>query len=178
MIRLARGKRQLLLNNKKSGIKMKKWITLISIAVLVVILASVKYYMSALEPVKAAEERAVTIAQEQSDIVTVDDFYMFYGEEAYAVVQGKDKKGTKWIVWVPEKKGEVISKKASSGISKKEAIAKLLEEKKPSEIISVKLGMESNRPLWEIHYGVNGNSLNYYYVDFKTGEWLKKIENL
>jgi len=157
---------------------MKKWITIISIAVLVLILAAVKFYMSALEPVKVAEEKAVTIAKEESAIITVDDFYVYYGEKAYAIVQGKDKKGTKWIVWVPEKKGEVITRKASSGITKKEAIAKLLEEKNPSEIISVKLGMENNRPLWEIHYESKGNSLNYYYVDFKTGEWLKNIENL
>ncbi|MBB6444672.1 cell wall elongation regulator TseB-like domain-containing protein [Bacillus benzoevorans] len=157
---------------------MKKWITIISIAVLVLILLSIKFYMNALEPVKAAEKKAITMAKEESALTTINDFYVFYGEEAYAVVQGKDKKGTKWIVWVPEKKGEVISRKALSGMTQQEAVAKLLKEKNPSEIISVKLGMENNRPLWEIHYRANGNSLNYYYVDFKTGEKLRKIENL
>mgnify|MGYP000906751595 CR=1 FL=1 len=157
---------------------MKKWIIIISICVLALIFGAIKFYMSALEPVKTAEERAVSIAKEEADITTVEEFYVYYGEEAYAIVQGKDKNGTRWIVWVPDKKGNVITRKASSGITKQEAIDKLLEEKNPNEIISVKLGMENKRPLWEIHYGANGNSLNYFYVDFKTGEWLKKIENL
>lgn len=145
---------------------------------LVLIFAVVKFYIDAFEPISDAEEKAVSRAKEESAITTVDDFYVYHGEEVYSIVQGKDKQGTKWIVWVPEKKGDVIAKKASSGITEKEAVNKLIQEKKASEIISVKLGMEKKRPLWEIHYAIGGNVLNYYYVDFKTGEKLRKIENL
>jgi uncharacterized protein YpmB len=38
--------------------------------------------------------------------------------------------------------------------------------------------MEKNRPLWEIYYRSEGDLINYYYVDFETGKWWKKIENL
>jgi uncharacterized protein YpmB len=69
-------------------------------------------------------------------------------------------------------------KKAKSGLSKDEAIQKLLQEQKPKKIISVRLGMEKNIPLWEIYYRSENNLINYYYVHFETGEWLKKIENL
>lgn len=157
---------------------MKKWIMIFSIFLIVVIALIVKIYFNTVEPVKAAEEKAVQMAKKETELTTVDDFYVYYGEEAYSIVQGKDKNGTKLIVWVPEKEGEIVAQKASAGITKNEALTKLLEEKKPDEIISVKLGLENNRPLWEIHYRSNENILNYYYVDFKTGEWLKKIENL
>lgn len=157
---------------------MKKWITIISLCVLALLLGTIKFYMNAFEPIKTAEERAVETAKKEAGITVVDEFHVYYGEEACYVVQGKDQEETQWIVWIPENKEKVIKRKASSGITKKEAIDKLLEEKKPSKIISVKLGMEKNIPLWEIQYELNENTLNYYYVDFKTGEWLKKIENL
>ena len=38
--------------------------------------------------------------------------------------------------------------------------------------------MENDIPLWEIYYRSENNLINYYYVHFLTGEWLKKIENL
>ena len=77
-----------------------------------------------------------------------------------------------------QKKKELIVKKASKGISREQAMKKVLEEIGFDEVISVKLGMENGIPLWEIHSRTKGNLLNYHSIVFETGEWLKKIENL
>jgi uncharacterized protein YpmB len=93
-------------------------------------------------------------------------------------LRGKVKKGESIIVWIPDKSKEVFVRKTKDGLSKEEAVQKLLQEKNPKKIISVRLGMEKNIPLWEIYYRSQNNLINYYYVHFDTGEWLKKIENL
>jgi uncharacterized protein YpmB len=94
------------------------------------------------------------------------------------VIEGKNKKGEKIITWIPLKTKQVVVLKASSGLSKEQAIKKLEETKSPKKIISVRLGMEKMIPFWEIYYLSDNNLINYYYINFKTGEWLKKIENL
>jgi uncharacterized protein YpmB len=156
----------------------KKIIIIIVIILVIISGAGIFVYQNAMNPVKSAEEKAVQIAKEETDLVEAEDFHLYHGEEPYYVIKGKNEKGTNIYVWIPEKEGRIIVRKVSDGVSKQEAVDKLLEEKKPKEIISVRLGMEKNIPLWEIYYRSEGDLINYYYVDFKTGEWLKKIENL
>ena len=157
---------------------MKKWILIIVIALAVLSAASIKVYQKAMDPINSAKATALHLAKQQVTISEVDDFHIYHGLETVSVIEGKNKKGEKIIVWVPDKSKKIVVKKAKSGISKQEAIDKLLQERKPKKIISVRLGMEKNIPLWEIYYRSDNNLINYYYVHFETGEWLKKIENL
>jgi uncharacterized protein YpmB len=157
---------------------MKKWILFLLVFVLVIIGISMMVYFSSIEPVKAAEEKAVKLANEKVQFSEVQDFHIYNGIETVNVIEGKNKQGKKIIVWIPDKSRKVFIKNANDGLSKEEAVQKLLQEKKPKKIISVRLGMEKNIPLWEIYYRSENNLINYYYVHFETGEWLKKIENL
>ncbi|MCQ6273908.1 DUF5590 domain-containing protein [Bacillus sp. V3B] len=157
---------------------MKKWIFIISIFMIIITTISVAVYLNAVEPVRAAKEKAIMMAKEETDLTKVDEFNLYNGEESFYIVQGQDRKGTNIIIWVPEKEGKVVVKKESEGISREQAIKKVLEEIGSDEIISVKPGMENDIPLWEIHSRTKENLLNYHFLVFETGEWLKKIENL
>ncbi|MGG3469619.1 DUF5590 domain-containing protein [Neobacillus pocheonensis] len=157
---------------------MKKWLFILALFVLGILGILIKVYFSAVEPVKAAEEKAVKLANKKVQFSYVEDFHIYNGLETVNVIEGKNKNGEKIIVWIPEKSKNIIVKKVKNGITKNEAIQKLVQEKNPKKIISVRLGMEKNIPLWEIYYRSENNLINYYYVHFETGEWLKKIENL
>lgn len=157
---------------------MKKIILFLVLFIVICIGVFIKVYASAQEPLNTAEEKAVSLAKKKVELSEVEDFRIFQGTETVSVLEGKNNKGENIIVWIPEKSQKVIWEKRKNGISKEDAIKRLLEEKNPEKIISVKLGMENNIPLWEIYYRSENNLINYYYVDFKTGEWLKKIENL
>lgn len=157
---------------------MKKWIIFIVLFVLVIFGLLIKVYFKSVDPVKAAEKKAVALANKEISLKEIEDFHIYNGIETVNVIEGKSAKGEKIIVWIPEKSKQIFVKKAKDGLSEEEAIQKLLQEKSPKKIISVRLGMEKNIPLWEIYYRSNNNLINYYYVHFETGEWLKKIENL
>ncbi|MBG9590572.1 DUF5590 domain-containing protein [Cytobacillus firmus] len=157
---------------------MKKILWGIIILLVISIGAGSFIYVNSTKPVRAAESKAVEIAKQETDLSEAEDFNLYHGTETFYVIEGKDHHGTSIYVWVPEKKGKIVSLKKSDGISKNEAINRLKQEKNAAEIVSVRLGMEKNIPLWEIHYRSGSNLINYYYIDFKTGEWLKKIENL
>ncbi|MDR7238645.1 cell wall elongation regulator TseB-like domain-containing protein [Neobacillus drentensis] len=157
---------------------MKKWIIFSVLFVLVVVGLLINVYFKSVDPVNAAEKKAVALANKEISLKEIEDFHIYNGIETVNVIEGKSMKGEKVIVWIPEKSKQVFVKKAKDGLSKEEAIQKLLQEKSPKKIISVRLGMEKNIPLWEIYYRSDNNLINYYYVHFDTGEWLKKIENL
>ena len=157
---------------------MKKWIIILLIFVLAFLGFLIKVYFSAVSPVKTAEKKAVHLANKEITLKEVEDFHIYNGIETVNVIEGTTKKDEKVIVWIPEKSKEIFIRKAKNGLTKEAAIQKLQQEKSPKKIISVRLGMEKNIPLWEIYYRSNNNLINYYYVHFDTGEWLKKIENL
>ncbi|OLS40266.1 DUF5590 domain-containing protein [Bacillus sp. MRMR6] len=157
---------------------MKKLIVIFIIFILLLIGLFTKVYLSAVEPVKQAEQRAIRLADKEVNLSKVLDFHIYNGLEVINIIEGIDENGEEIIVWIPEKSEKVITEKAKNGLSESEAVQRLMEEKKPKKVISVRLGMENEIPLWEIYYRSENNLINYYYVHFKTGEWLKKIENL
>lgn len=157
---------------------MRKIIVFLVLLIVICVGVFIKVYTSAQEPLNDAEEKAITLAKESGELSQLEDFHLYHGTEMVNVIEGKNKKGENIVIWIPEKSKEVIVEKRKDGISKEDAVKRLMAEKDPQKIISVKLGMENNIPLWEIYYRSENNLINYYYVHFNTGEWLKKIENL
>lgn len=157
---------------------MKKWIGILIVFVVVIVGVFAKVYITAREPVNAAAKKAVPLAKEKAGLTEVTAFHLYHRKETVDVVEGKNSKGEKLIVWIPEKSKKVIVKKAKSGVTKEEAIQKLLNEKRPKKIVSVRLGLEDGTPIWEIYYLSDGNLMNYYNVRFDNGEWESKTENL
>lgn len=161
---------------------MKKWIVLSILMIVIITGILVNVYLNATEPVKAAEDKAVQIATEETNLTGFSNFSLYSGEETYYVMTGKNSEDEKVYVWINEKNREILTRNVKNGITKDEALNKLYEEKNPKEIIEVRLGMariqKTDRPAWEIYYRNNSDTINYYYVDFDTGEKLRAIDNL
>jgi uncharacterized protein YpmB len=131
-----------------------------------------------MKPLKSSEDKAIKIALEETDIMSIDGFEEYHGLENVLVVKGKNKSGESLIAWISENKEDITVKKETDGINAKDAIKKVEQLSEPTKILDVRLGMEKGIPLWEIYYLSDSNLINYYHLDFETGEWLKKIENL
>ncbi|WP_064091430.1 cell wall elongation regulator TseB-like domain-containing protein [Rossellomorea aquimaris] len=158
---------------------MKKWLTIITILLLIVFVsASVILYKVARSPLNKDMEQAMERVKEETSIVNVENTSFYNGSKPYVVITGKDDKGEKAIAFVPNKNGKIIEEKWADGITKNEAINKLNDEKQPKELLSIRLGHESVGPVWEITYLDKNDHLNYYYILFSNGEWWRKIENL
>jgi len=158
---------------------MYKWLAIILAGFLIIVGISGCVYANAMEPIKNAKDIAQKRAKSETDIQTIDEFYLYQGSRTYYVVIGKNNKKENTVAWIPENKKENITvKKLSEGITEQEAVNKLIEDKKPKEILGVRLGMEKKLPVWELSYLDDDSHLNYYYIHFNTGKWWRNIENL
>ncbi|MDM5208203.1 cell wall elongation regulator TseB-like domain-containing protein [Cytobacillus kochii] len=159
---------------------MKK-ILIIVLAIMVFIIGfSAKVYIKAMEPINQAEKVAKEKAENEANLQTVKRVTLYNGNETYYIIDGITKEDEEVYVWVSaDSEDEVIIKNKKDGISKEEAIEKVMNKKNPTDIISVNLGMEKSIPLWEISYKTGEGLLNYYVIDYETGnEELKILENL
>ncbi|WP_409301338.1 DUF5590 domain-containing protein [Peribacillus sp. SCS-155] len=158
---------------------MKKWVIFAAALVICIGGVTAAAYIHALGPKKEAADIAFKEAKDAAGIVTMDDFYVYNGKDSYNVVVGETKKGTKKVIWLPNKKGsQPVIENYDTGISKSEITRIANKQLKPAKIISLKLGMEQDVPLWEVTYLDKSNRYNYDYYDFKSGEWLKYYRSI
>jgi uncharacterized protein YpmB len=157
---------------------MKKWIWSFFVLLIIIAIYLTNTYFQAIQPIKIAKERAEKITLDQTDIVNVQSFEEYHGVESISVVKGKNQNGEVLIAWIPENEQNIVVMKETQGIKASEAVKKVKQLSNPKKIIDVRLGMEKGIPLWEIYYLSNAELINYFHVDFVTGEWLKRIENL
>lgn len=158
---------------------LKKWVIIFTVVVLCIIGTIAGVYVNAMGPQKEASTEAFSKAKQEGELVTMDSFYMYNGEETFSVVVGENADREKMAVWIPEDdKQKIKVEKYSDGKSKEEIRKIVVKEHAPEEIISIKLGMERNVALWEVTYIDKANRYNYDYYDFKTGEWLKYYRSI
>ncbi|ENI8396466.1 DUF5590 domain-containing protein [Listeria monocytogenes] len=171
---------EITLRNRKPKRKIGKWIAIILGIIIVFVVAAFLYIRYAEKPVTNAETEALDRISGQVDLKTTDQFYLYNGpKEVYYVLTGKNSKNQNIIVWVPKKKSDkVYVKFTSDGITKQQARDKVTKEKNPKKILHVNLGMEKETPIWEVAYLDKNDKLNYFDINFETGEWYREIENL
>jgi uncharacterized protein YpmB len=158
---------------------MKKWIILIvSLFILLSLLSFVLFYQQSRKSVVKAEEKVTQLAIEQHKLVTVKKTYIYHGKSTSYVATGENDSKDKLAVFYTDKWQFIKSVDFSNGISEKSAVDKLKKEENPDKILSVSLGIENNEPIWEMAYLDHDQHLNYYYVEFESGDWLRKISNL
>ncbi|MFC4183889.1 cell wall elongation regulator TseB-like domain-containing protein [Saccharococcus thermophilus] len=153
---------------------MRKWVVLLFIFLCLAVWQAISVYQDALKPKLCMEAKALERAKEKIALAQIDRTYTYYGNESYIVFVGRTKQGKRYVVWVPEKKGKIVVKRAGSGITETEAIAKLKADRHPKKIISAKLGMEKGVPLWELTYIDQYNRYSFYYLSFTDGTFLKR----
>lgn len=159
---------------------LKKWTIGLSVLLLLVIGYICASLLVGMDGKKSAEEEAIAIATNEGKLVSISDYYLYHGKEVYSVVVGKDEDGTEQVLWIPEDVSEksVIKDEYANGVSEAEITNIVKNEHQPKEIISVKLGMESDIPIWEVTYKNENDGLNYVYYLFENGEQTSFYSNI
>ncbi|MCT8138930.1 DUF5590 domain-containing protein [Anaerobacillus sp. CMMVII] len=132
-----------------------------------------QFFSNVKDPIREAENSALTFLEENIEISEIVSADFYHGTLSYQVFRGLTENEEEIIVWVPDTLDSLVVKKSNEGINFNEAFQFTQEELQPKEVISIKLGMENNIPLYEIIYIDQQNRYSYYYITFKDGSYLK-----
>ncbi|WP_034550021.1 DUF5590 domain-containing protein [Carnobacterium funditum] len=158
---------------------MKKGIiSLLTITMGIVIIFSVFIYTKSRQPLMQAREETTKIAQESSNLMTVNKFYWYNNKQTYFSVSGVNKKEESMMVIVEQKGGKVIVLNPGEFISENEAKKIAYTEMKPKKMLETRIGLENGIPVWEVTYEQKNGKLGYYIVTAKDGKWVKDIKNI
>lgn len=155
-----------------------KFLTVFLIALGAIVILLIFY--NANKPISRAYANAEAAVLRSGDLVSVSDTAIFNGKEAYITVFGKNKDGKLAAVFVPEKQDEkeFASLLLDKGITSEEAKKIVQSELDVKEFLHVSLGIENKEYVWEIAFKSPNDKVNYVYLAFKDGVWVKRILNL
>lgn len=148
-----------------------------SILILMIVLVGVILFQSA-SPMRKAKSQAIKISKNIANISEVDEFYWFTRDKTYFTVVGLDNKNVEKIVFLPQDGSEAVIMSQKDGITNDEAIKKVLDMKKTKKINKVSLGMYKEKAVWEVVADSIENGLDYYLIDFKSGEIVNEINQV
>ncbi len=158
---------------------MKKWIILIICLFIVLSFISFSlFYQQSRKTVTKAENKVAQLSIDQHKLVTVEKTYIYHGNSTSYVATGINSSKDKVAIFYSNKWQYIKSIDFSNGTSEKTAVNKLYKEENPDKILSISLGIEDHIPIWEMAYLDHDQHLNYYYVEFESGDWWRKISNL
>ena len=129
-------------------------------------------------PKAEAERQATTIAKRYANLKTRTDFYIYNRENTYYTVAGKNNKGQRILVIVPQKNGSVRVVKQSTGLTEQQALAQVKSNEHPKRVLKAVPGIFNDKVVWEVTYLNSKGNLCYDLLNFKTGSYVQQINNL
>ncbi len=153
---------------------MKKIISFFALIISVIFVwQGINFYSVIKAPLIQEQNQAFTFVKENTNIQVIDDVDFYHGKEPFYIFKGKNDIEESVIIWVPESLDTYVIKRQDEGISLQEVFDFTERELNAKQIISIKLGMESSIPLYEIIYKDQQGRYSYYFISFKDGSYLK-----
>lgn len=157
---------------------MKKFLTGLLVTMLVLIFAVSIILIRSLSPYNQAKAETTDVASRRADLVQADEFYWFNGNETYFTITGKNSEGTSIVVIVQQDGGEIEVLNEADTISKNRAVQLTLDRETPKKILEARIGMDIDRPIWEVSFEQENGSIGYVKFSLTSGEWIRTIKNI
>lgn len=156
----------------------KRMIRDLLILIILIFLVGWSIYAVGKHPKAEAERQATTIAKRYANLKTRTDFYIYNRENTYYTVAGKNNKGQRILVIVPQKNGSVRVVKQSTGLTEQQALAQVKSNEHPKRVLKAVPGIFNDKVVWEVTYLNSKGNLCYDLINFKTGSYVQQINNL
>lgn len=156
----------------------KRMIRDLLILIILIFLVGWSIYAVGNHPKAEAERQATTIAKRYANLKTRTDSYIYNRENTYYTVAGKNNKGQRILVIVPQKNGSVRVVKQSTGLTEQQALAQVKSNEHPKRVLKAVPGIFNDKVVWEVTYLNSKGNLCYDLINFKTGSYVQQINNL
>lgn len=155
-------------------VTMKKWIISITSIISILLLAGSLYlYTIIREPLTDQFDQVEQYVLQQQLLDTIEDISYFHGHEVVYVARG-ELDSVQRYVWVTDDLTTAYEANVDEGITEEEAIS-LVEQHEPIiQLQTIRLGLEQNRPLYEVTFIDESERKSYYYLHFKDGTLIKR----
>ncbi|PIC71990.1 hypothetical protein CSV77_01925 [Sporosarcina sp. P16b] len=136
-------------------------------------------FYQAEKPFAISENKVKEAILANNVLEKVDKMDHYHGKTSWITVYGTDKNHHEKIIFVEEETTKILKAVSiKDGITKRIATDIIKKEENVKKVLNASLGLENDTPFWEVSYLDDEDFLNYAYLNFADGKWLKRISKL
>jgi uncharacterized protein YpmB len=139
----------------------------LAVVFVIALIFGFRFIVSVQEGEWAIQRQAIQTAYEKTNLAKPNKVERFIGDKQYTVIQGEDQIGQPVIVWVGEDE-EVITVKASDGITKEKVQEMVLSKDPDSVLLRITPGKLDDQLVWEAFYKKETDQGERYFYDYYT----------
>ncbi|WP_197276325.1 PepSY domain-containing protein [Bacillus sp. JCM 19034] len=153
---------------------MKKWIISFTFIVFMLLIAGSIYFFTIIrEPLVEQFDQVERYVLNQDLLDSIDEISYYHGQEVVYVARG-ELDSIERYVWVTDDLTTAYEANVDEGITEEEAISLVHQHEPIVELQAIRIGLERNRPLYEITFINENERKSYYYLHFKDGTLIKR----
>ena len=152
----------------KLSVPVKQFLLGFCVILATLLITVIIIFYLAMKPRLDDEKLASQLAIKKANLTQTTKIDLYNGSATYYSVYGTTKSGVPKIVSVNQDDGTISVYNQNSGVSRKVAQARAVENG-ATTISKIVVGIENKTPVWEVRAN-NG----YYLINFKNGKFLKK----
>jgi uncharacterized protein YpmB len=158
---------------------MKKWLFFTMVLLFTFLIwQGYVFIQNLLEPQNLQAVEAEKIIEQAYNVKEIHNIEHYAGlSKEYQVAEVTTESNKRVYIWVSLKDNETYIMNVNDGLKKEEILSKLKAKEEPKEVIRITPGLEGSKknrlPVWEVVFIDKKDRYTFYYVNFKTGEYLQ-----
>ncbi|AXY25840.1 hypothetical protein CL176_07425 [Suicoccus acidiformans] len=130
------------------------------------------------QSIRQAEAEALAIIEADYQVDNVNNFYWLITNDTYFSLDFTNASGKEMYAIIAQAGGEVTYYDHAELITEADALSLAKNYNDVEDFLNVRLGLLEELPVWEVTFRAPDQSMAYYYINAKNGEWVQTIGNL
>ncbi|MCQ9209888.1 cell wall elongation regulator TseB-like domain-containing protein [Granulicatella seriolae] len=156
----------------------RKTLFIITISLLSIIFIAARIFYTSQQSLVTAKDQAIEMIKDKVQFKSISDFYWYNTDKTYYSLAGVDQNDQAIYAIVSPETKELVTLVQDQVVNEEDARSITVQDKAPLKVLSARLGMIGEEPVWEVNYQMTSKAMGYYYISAKTGKWIKDIENI
>lgn len=156
----------------------RKVVSGLTVILLIILVGLLFIFSQSTRGMVQAQEETMALVELDHTIEDVNNFYWVTFDETFFTLDFTDDQGQQIYAIVTQDGGDIHYYTSQDIISHQDALSITLSENNPAKLLQPRLGMLNNQPVWEISFKTEEDTLSYFYIDARNGEWIQTIANV
>ncbi|MGX7108560.1 hypothetical protein [Facklamia miroungae] len=156
----------------------KRTVSILTFIILSIMIALLAVFMKSQTAYNLAQEEAIALVEYDHQVKKLKDFYWTTTDQATFALNFFDENNQQFYAIIERDGGDIQYYTVDELFTEDEAKSVTASQIENPNIMQARLGLYKSEPVWEMTLKNPNNSITYYLLSAKTGEWIQTISNI
>ncbi|EPH12647.1 hypothetical protein [Facklamia hominis] len=156
----------------------RRTVSILTFILLVVMISLLSVFMASQAHLSRAEEETIALVEVDHTVKRVNQFYWTTTDQSCFTIDFIDDQAERFYAIVEREGGDIHYFPYQELIKESDAKSITASEIKDPQIMQARLGLYKGKAVWEMTLRNSNQTISYFILDAKTGEWVQTLSNI